>query len=181
MEEMREQAEMKKAVEARKMAKLAAQRDTPQARTSAELRTERDFEERAREEALLKERQRCELRINVIEEPNQNRQRDMEMLRKNFAEEKAKLEAQNEQIALCTKMAMSRRRVISLDGENNQLRGEVQSQSSSNLGGVDQREVDQTYGEVASSLSELRTESRERNEEVSQLRDLLRSTKENRH
>jgi len=48
MEEMRKQAVMKKTVEARRMAELAAQRDALQAR-SAELRAERDIEERAGE------------------------------------------------------------------------------------------------------------------------------------
>jgi len=82
MEEMRKHAEMKKVVEARKMAELAAQRDALQARRSAELNVERDFEERAREDALLKERQRLELQRNVIEVPNQNKEREMEVLRK---------------------------------------------------------------------------------------------------
>jgi len=49
MEEMRKQAEMKKAMEARRMAELVAQRDALQAR-SAELRAERHIEVRAREE-----------------------------------------------------------------------------------------------------------------------------------
>jgi len=76
-------------------------------------------------------------------------------------------------------MGMLKSSLINLESENNQLRDRVQSQSSSNLDVVDQREVDQTYGEVTSSLSELRTKSEERNEKVSQLRDLLRSTEEN--
>jgi len=78
------------------------------------------------------------------------------------------------------KMAVLKSRVINLESENNQLRDRVQSQSSSNFDVVDQREVDQTYGEVTSSLSELRTKNEEGNEELSQLRDLLRSIEENR-
>jgi len=66
MELMRKQAEMKKAVEARKMVELAAKRDALQARKNAELRAERDIKARAREEVLLKERQRLELQRNVI-------------------------------------------------------------------------------------------------------------------
>jgi len=132
----------------------------------------------------------------VIEEPNQNRERELEMLRKveeeeaklkmevlrkigeeeaklkmevlrKIGEEKAKFENSQKQRALTTKMAMLKRSLVNLESENNQLRDRVQSQSSSNLDVVDQREVDQTYGEVIRSLTELRTENEERNEEVS--------------
>jgi len=177
---MSKQAETKEPVEARKMAELAAQRDVLQATRSAELRAERDIVERAREEALLKERQRFELQRNVIEEPNQNRERELDVLRK-IGEEKVKLEMersriveekakmkQQKQLTFASKMAMLKRRLISLESEHNQERDRVQSWASNNLDIADQREVDQTHGEVTNSSSELRTENEERNEEVSQ-------------